>query len=236
VSATALVTGAQRGLGLALCRALHRRGDQVLATCLERTGELEALGVQIIDGIDVSSDAALSTLIPVLETTPPLDPVVSNAGINQGSGGFADADTDAMAREYNVNTLGAVRVVRTVLPFLAPRARIGFVTTGRGALFPRPDPAHGANYGYRLSKASLNVYAGLLAADLRDRGVCVALVHPGVMDTELLRRASGAGGAPMSVPGAVPPDDVAPDVIRHIEELPLERSGAWIAPDGTTLG
>jgi NAD(P)-dependent dehydrogenase (short-subunit alcohol dehydrogenase family) len=230
-----LVTGSQRGLGLELCRALAARGDDVLASCLVATPELRELDVEALPGIDVSSDSAVAGLGAVLRAGPPLDLVISNAGINDNSGGPADADTVAMMHEFSVNTLGAVRVVRTVLPHLSPRARIALITTGRGALFP-PSPAHGANYGYRISKAALNVFGGILAADLRERGICVVLVHPGVLDTDLLRRASGADGVRLSAPGALSADAVAPIVLRRIAELPLERSGAWVAVDGAHIG
>jgi NAD(P)-dependent dehydrogenase (short-subunit alcohol dehydrogenase family) len=189
----------------------------------------------VLPGIDVSCEDAVAGLGAALQAGPPLDLVISNAGINDNSGGPSDADTVAMLHEFSVNALGAVRVVRAALPHLSARARIALVTTGRGALFP-PSPAHGANYGYRISKAALNVFGGLLAADLRERGICVVLVHPGVLDTDLLRGASGAGGARLSALGAVAPGAAAPIVLSRIAELPLERSGAWVAVDGAHIG
>ena len=211
---------------------LVERGDHVLATCIAGNAELRALGVQVVEGIDVSSEECFASLQTVLEAAPPLDMLISNAGVNEGSGGFADADTSAMAREYEVNVLGAVRVVRTALPFLSAGARIAFITTGRGALVSTPTPAAGANYGYRMSKAALNLYAGLLAADLEPRGIRVALLHPGVIDTELLRHATGAGAAALPAVRAAPPDEVAPVLLGRIDKVSAEFSGKWIGLDG----
>jgi NAD(P)-dependent dehydrogenase (short-subunit alcohol dehydrogenase family) len=231
---TTLVTGADRGLGAALAQAAAARGDRVWAACLGDTPEFEPDGVAIIPRIDVTSDAAIERLVPELGDVR-LDRVFSNAGVNLSSGGPGDADTEAMARELNVNVLGAVRVVRTVLPLLAPGARIAFTSTGRGAAYPDPDPAHGMNYGYRITKAALNVYGGLVAQDLAAAGHIVALLNPGPINTALMRRIAAAGGSEIDPESLPAPEDVAPGLLTAVDELAPERSGSWIGPDGTEV-
>jgi NAD(P)-dependent dehydrogenase (short-subunit alcohol dehydrogenase family) len=229
-----LITGADRGLGAALSRAALERGDQVWAACLESNPELTAAGAIVIPGVDVSVDEPMCALAGALGGIE-LDRVISNAGVNESSGGPADADTDRMARELQVNVLGAVRVVRTALPLLAPSARIAFITTGRGAAQDHPVPAGWINYGYRISKGALNVFGALLAEDLRESGFVVALVHPGAINTDLMRRIAAAGGStvdPYSLPS---PDDVAPGVLAAVDALPAEESGSWIGIDGSLV-
>ena len=129
-------------------------------------GEARANSIEVIPGIDVSSDELVAKLAGAVGPHK-IDRLLSNAGINHGSGGPGDADTTKMLNEFNVNVLGGIRVVRTLLPLLAPGARLGFISTGRGAAQVNPDPANGINYGYRITKAGLNMYVALLAQDLR---------------------------------------------------------------------
>jgi NAD(P)-dependent dehydrogenase (short-subunit alcohol dehydrogenase family) len=230
----ALVTGADRGLGAALATALAARGDQVWAACLEPAPALEAHGIRVVPGIDVSRDEAVAGLPPALGPTQ-LDLVISNAGVNESSGGPWDADTDAMAREYAVNVLGGVRVVRTLLPALCAGAKLGFITTGRGAAARAPHPANAMNYGYRMSKGALNVYGALLAQDLRPLGIAVALLHPGPLNTDLMRRIAAAGKSSLD-PAALPsPEDVAPSLLARLDKLTLDDSGRWIDLDGADV-
>jgi NAD(P)-dependent dehydrogenase (short-subunit alcohol dehydrogenase family) len=188
----------------------------------------------VIPGIDVADDVATGRLVEALDGEP-LDRVFSNAGVNLSSGGPGDADTDAMARELNVNVLGAVRVVRTVLPLLAPGARIAFTSTGRGAAYPNPDPANRMNYGYRITKAALNVYGALVARDLAADGYVVALLNPGPINTELMRRIAATGGSSIDPSSLPSPEGVAPGLLAAVEALAPERSGAWIGPDGAEV-
>jgi NAD(P)-dependent dehydrogenase (short-subunit alcohol dehydrogenase family) len=228
---TALVTGADQGIGHALAMALAARGDRVWAGCLEPAPELTAAGVAVVPGVDVCSDAAVARLAEAVADTR-LGLVISNAGINASSGGPWDADTDAMARELQVNVLGAVRVVRTLLPSIAKGGKIGFVTTGRGAAMRDPAPANGMNYGYRISKGALNVFGALLAQDLAPHGIAVVLLHPGAVNTGLMRRMAAAGKSSLD-PSALPlPEEVAPQLLTVLDGVGLDRSGRWLNLQG----
>lgn len=227
--ARALVTGAERGLGLAFCGLLAARGDEVYATCLEPSAELAPLGVTVIEGIDVGSEASVARLATEVRAES-LQLLISNAGVNTHSGGFAGADTGRMVREYEVNALGAVRLVRTLLPKLGRGSKIAMISTGPGAAVPCGAPAGGEHYGYRMSKGALNVYGTTLAEDLRPEGIAVVLLSPGTMDTKHLRDALAASRRDAAVAQA--PDAVAPALVAQIEALTLATSGGWIDARG----
>jgi NAD(P)-dependent dehydrogenase (short-subunit alcohol dehydrogenase family) len=227
---TALVTGTERGLGLAFCRLLAARGERVYATCQKRSAELDALGIDVIEGIDVGRDDSVARLADEVDA-PDLDLVISNAGFNAYSGGFANADPKRMLREYNVNTLGTVRVVRTLLPKLRSGAKLAITSTGAGAAVPCGAPANGEHYGYRMSKGALNVYGSTLAEDLRSDGIAVVLLNPGAMDTKHFRDALRASRSDVGYEPKTA-DDVAPALLARIDELTLETSGRWIDGQG----
>jgi NAD(P)-dependent dehydrogenase (short-subunit alcohol dehydrogenase family) len=136
-----------------------------------------------------------------------------------------------MAREYQVNTLGAVRLVRTLLPKLGRGAKIALISTGPGAAVPCGAPANGEHYGYRMSKGALNVYGSTLALDLRDDGIAVVLLHPGALDTKHFRDALAASRSAAAY-AAKPASAVAPGLLEQIDALTVESSGRWIDEHG----
>ena len=118
--ATWLVTGANRGIGLELARQLHARGDTVIATCRSSSPELDAVGCRVLEGIDVGSDGVGEALDAALEPDETIDVVVNNAGIG-GWDSLERLDLDLARRQYDVNTLGPLRVTLALLPRLAAR-------------------------------------------------------------------------------------------------------------------
>jgi NAD(P)-dependent dehydrogenase (short-subunit alcohol dehydrogenase family) len=229
----ALVAGSERGLGLALCTLLAARGDRVFATCQQRSPELDALGVDVIEGIDVSSDESVARLAEEVDA-PRLELVISNAGVNTYSGGYRAPDPQRMLREYDVNALGAVRLVHTLDPKLGDGAKIAFISTGAGAAVPCDAPAGNEHYGYRMSKGALNVYGASLALDVRERGIAVVLLNPGPMDTKHFRDALAASRSG-AIHQAQPAEAVAPALLAQIDALTLETTGRWIDGRGREL-
>lgn len=228
---TALVTGSARGVGFAVCEALAARGDTVIATCRTLTPQLEQLGVRIVAGIDVGSDAGVAALPDALADER-IDLVVSAAGINEPTADLHDVDTATMAGEYEVNALGAVRVVRAALPSMRDGGKIALVSTGVGASItltgPRPD-----NYGYRMSKAALNLFGAVLARELEPQGIAVAVVSPGLTETDMVRRARAEGRLTRPPSELMSAPDVARMLLARIDELTLATTGRWLNRDGT---
>ncbi len=216
---TALVTGANRGIGLELTRQLRDRGDAVIAACRKPSPELKALGVRVEGNVDVTSDASVGALRDRLRNTP-IDLVVHNAGILSRE--HLDAlDFDAIRRQFEVNALGPLRVTAALLDNLARGSKIGIVTSRMGSI---ADNTSGGYYGYRMSKCAVNMAGVSLARDLKARGIAVALVHPGFVRTEMTGRQ-----------GNVDAKDAARDVLARIDALTLDTSGGFWHASGERL-
>lgn len=216
--ATVLVTGANRGIGLQLCKQFAERGDEVIAVCRETTDELSALGVRVVDGIDVSSGTAVETLRQELDELP-VDILVNNAGILLRDA-FGDIDYDAMAEQYRVNTLGPLRVTEALADNLHEGSKVAIVSSRVGSI---EDNGSGGNYGYRASKAAVNMIGMNLNHELLPRGIAVGLLHPGLVATDM----TGGSG--------IDPADSARGLIERIDELTLQNSGGFWHAEGYTL-
>jgi NAD(P)-dependent dehydrogenase (short-subunit alcohol dehydrogenase family) len=216
--ATVLVTGANRGIGLQLCRQLAARGDEVIAVCRETTDELSELGVRIIDGIDVGSGTAVETLRQELDEQP-IDVLINNAGILLRDS-FGDIDYDAMAEQYRVNTLGPLRVTEALADNLHEGSKVAIVSSRVGSI---ADNSSGGNYGYRASKAAVNMIGTNLMHQLKPRGIAVGILHPGLVATDM----TGGSG--------VDPAESARGLIERIDELTLENTGGFWHAEGYTL-
>ena len=163
-----LVTGADRGIGHALCRAYHARGDDAIAACLGDSEELRALGIRVDPGVDVTSDEAVQGLARRLaDAGTVLDLLINNAGIAERDA-LGALDFDAIRRQLEVNTLGPLRVTEALLDRLKPGSTVAFITSRIGSL---GDNHSGGLYGYRISKCAANMVAVNLAHDLGKRGI-----------------------------------------------------------------
>jgi NAD(P)-dependent dehydrogenase (short-subunit alcohol dehydrogenase family) len=216
---TTLITGANRGIGLELVRQLAARGHEVIAICRKTTPELDALGVRVEAGIDVS-DAGLLADLPKRLGTSRLDCLIANAGILR-SDRLEDLAAKDVLEQFEVNALGSLRTVQALLPRLASGAKVALITSRMGSI---ADNSSGGFYGYRMSKAALNAAGVSLAHDLRPRGIAVALLHPGYVRTEMTGNQGG-----------IAPSDAASQLIARIEALTLETSGTFQHANGEPL-
>ncbi len=213
-----LVTGANRGIGMELCRQLKDRGDEVIAACRTSSPELSNLGVRVEEGLDVAEDAAVDRLARRLEGIR-LDVLVNNAGILERVS-LDDLDLDSIRRQFEVNSLGPLRVTRALVPNLDSGAGVAIVTSLMGSM---TDNSSGGHYGYRMSKAAVNAAGVSLGHDLRRRGISVAILHPGMVSTDM------TGGAGISVTESVR------GLLQRIDELGPENSGTFRHADGRAL-
>jgi NAD(P)-dependent dehydrogenase (short-subunit alcohol dehydrogenase family) len=152
----AVVTGANRGIGLALVLALRQRGEQVVAACRSKSPELVASGAEVVDHVDVSSAAGVARLAEVVGQEP-VSLLINNAGILVWGDELAAPKWEEIIRQFEVNALGALRVTHALLARFDQGAKIAFITSRMGSI---GDNGSGGHYGYRMSKAAMNIAAG----------------------------------------------------------------------------
>ena len=216
---TVLVTGANRGIGLAFVQHYQQRGDRVIAICRQSSTELQHSGAQIIEGIDVSDAEAVASLGKRLAGVT-IDILINNAGILRDER-LGDIDYRTVLEQFEVNAIGPLRVTEALLDNLAKGAKVALITSRMGSV---ADNSSGGRYGYRMSKVALNMAGMSLAKDLAPRGIAVALLHPGYVQTAMV----GFGGD-------ISADASAQRLMERIDQLTLESSGSFWHSNGEVL-
>jgi len=215
-----IVTGANRGIGLALATLLKERGSTVLATCRTRSKALDALGVEVVSGVDVTEQAGIKALVAAVGDRT-VDLLVNNAGILLSSGSLPELDAASIRKQFEVNALAPLLVTAALRPRLAAGSKVALITSRMGSI---DDNGSGGSYGYRMSKAALNMAGKSLALDLQKQSVAVTILHPGMVKTDMI-----AGH------GQVEPLDAARGLLARIDELTLETSGGFFHANGERL-
>jgi NAD(P)-dependent dehydrogenase (short-subunit alcohol dehydrogenase family) len=217
---TWVVTGANRGIGLELARQLKDRGEDVYAACRTPSAELEKLGVHVVAGVDVTNADGAGAAIARALAGKKIDVLLHNAGILVPES-IDSLAADTLRKEYEVNAMGPLLLTKALLSHLAPSAKLAFVSSRAGSI---GDNGSGGLYGYRMSKAALNMGAMSLARDLQPRGVAVVVLHPGFIRTEM------TGGA-----GNDDPPVAARGLIARIDELTLATTARFLHANGQEL-
>ena len=218
--ATVLVTGANRGIGLEYCRQLSVRGDDVIAVCREAGPELESLGIRIEAGIELTDSSAIDELMSRL-LHQSLDGAILNAGILHSTG-LNDLDADAIRRQFEVNALAPLRLASVLSHHLSSGSWIALMTSRMGSI---ADNTSGGSYGYRMSKAALNMAGRSLAVDLKPKGIAVAILHPGLVATRMIN----------FNPNGISPQQSVEGLLERIDALTLETSGSFWHANGDAL-
>lgn len=217
--ATVCITGANRGIGADLARQYRERGDHVVAACRESSDMLRGLGVEVVERVDVTDDAGVSRLVAALDGRA-VDVLINNAGVLSDES-FPDLDFDRIRRQFEVNSLGPLRVTAAVRRNLDRGSKVAIITSRMGSI---EDNTSGGHYGYRMSKAAVNMAGRSLAHDLKDAGVAVVILHPGFVRTDMTGHQ-----------GLVDPHESAAGLIARIDELSLETSGSFRHANGEPL-
>lgn len=217
-----VITGANRGIGLALTRIFSERGDQVLAITRESSAELDDIVDQVVTGVDLTDASAVEGLTTVVAEMcdAHIDVLINNAGVFENET-LDNMDFDQIERQLNVNALAPLRLTTALLPLMAEGSKVANVTSRMGSM---ADNGSGGYYGYRASKAALNAFGKSLAMDLKSRGIAVAQIHPGFVQTRMVNFA-----------GDVTPDEAARGIVARIDELDLRTTGSFWHANGDTL-
>lgn len=213
-----LIIGGNRGIGLELCRQYAARGTRVIATCRNAPGLLCESEVRIIDGVDVASANGIRKLQSELGKIK-LHLLIHNAGILTREN-LDDMDFDRIEKQFIVNTLGPLRVIHALYYNLPSKSKIGIMSSRMGSL---DDNASGDMYGYRISKAAVNAAGVNLARDLKPMEIAVALLHPGLVATDM----TGGKG--------IPPSKAASGIIEVMDKLTPATTGRFWHAEGYEL-
>jgi NAD(P)-dependent dehydrogenase (short-subunit alcohol dehydrogenase family) len=225
----ALVTGANRGIGLEMTRQLLARGDRVVAACRhpgkaldltrlagEHPGRLHVLPVDVAD---VRAIDALAREVAALDLD--IDLLVNNAGMLVEHERFGTIDAKSLRDSFATNAEGAFLVTQALDAQLADKARVVNVSSTLGSI-AQTDSLYSPSYA--MSKAALNMATRLLSIALRERGIVVVSMSPGWVRTDM-----GGAGAP-----AAPADAVA-SMLRVVDHLKPGDSGRFLSQSGETL-
>jgi len=200
--ATALVTGANKGIGHAIAKGLAERGLSVLIGARDpKLGEKAAASLREAGHdaravvLDVTDPASVRAAAEQITADPGrLDVLVNNAGISGPAVHPPDeADMDAVHRVFDTNLYGVIRVTNAMLPLLrrSPAGRIVNISSGTSSMAAMTDPAHyfwnmDASVAYPASKAALNMLTIQYAKRLRDTNILVNAAAPGACATDFL--------------------------------------------------
>jgi NAD(P)-dependent dehydrogenase (short-subunit alcohol dehydrogenase family) len=246
---TALITGSDRGLGLALTHEFSSRGWHVIATCRDpgKATELAAFAhdhpTVSIEPLDVSDDAAIDALAAKLKGQP-IDALINNAGVtgNAGDQALATLNPEEFARVLRVNSYAPLRVSAAFLELVAAskQRKIIGMSSGYGSIASTEKLAaigYPRQYFYAMSKAALNMGLREFAFEAAARQVTTVLLAPGAVDTDMqreLRSQMAKIGKPITAP-VITPAESAHSLVLTIEQLKPEQNGKFLGRDGTEL-
>lgn len=229
-SRTILITGANRGIGLELARRLIADGHSVYGATRSNAPAFDALGGAGRVWLDLADERSIiDALAELAELTPSLDTLVNCAGIDGRELGEADdsrsifsIDTSVLLDVQRINVVGPVITTREALPLLRQgtsplvlnfSSQLGSMTVGANM---------GSDASYCISKAGLNMASLKAAADLRDDGIAVVMLHPGWVSSDM-----GGSAAPMN------PRESAEAIADTMAQLSIADSGRFIKWDNT---
>jgi NAD(P)-dependent dehydrogenase (short-subunit alcohol dehydrogenase family) len=223
-----VITGANRGIGLGLVGACLDRGDEVHATARrpDSATELAALrkkaaGRLSIHPLDVTQEDDARALSKELGKEG-IDVLFNNAGVGEPWNKLDDLDMTALLNRFDINALGPVRVAKALhRQVAAARGKIINITSLMGSI---DDNRSGHAWGYRMSKAALNMATKNMALELEPEGVTVVAVHPGWVKTDM-----GGAQAPVPVGNAVR------NILDLVDHLALKDTGKFFHAEGREL-
>ena len=219
MSKNIVVTGANRGIGLAIVKIFKEQGDNVYALCRQSSKELNDLSVHIITDIDVATDNGIKNMRSALSCIG-IDVLICNAGILRDES-LGDMNVDSIREQFEVNALAPLRVVDTLQCNLNPDGKVAMITSRMGSI---GDNGSGGRYGYRMSKAALNAAAMSLSKDLASQDIAVGIYHPGYVQTDMVNHG-----------GDISANESAGRIVGLINRLTMKETGVFKHSNGEIL-
>ena len=221
---TIVITGANRGIGYAMAKICQQRGDSVYALCRQSSAQLDALGVNVVAQVDIATQAGIDTAVSALSGIS-IDLLINNAGILRDEQ-LSDLNQQTIIEQFNVNALAPLCLSHALLGNLSAGSKIGLITSRMGSI---TDNTSGGRYGYRMSKAALNIAAVSLARDLSADNIAVGIYHPGYVQTEMVNNDGILSNGDISA------DVAAERLIALMDNLTMADSGVFKHSNGETL-
>ncbi len=226
-----LITGSNRGIGLALTRHLLQRGDVVLAAARrpESADALQSLAREyphtlMILPLDVADEESIRRAArEVTQRVDGLDWLINNAGIMYEGEHITNLSADHLAHAFRVNSIGPMLMVKHFLPLLrrGHQPKICQMTSIMGSISLTEG---GGYYSYRASKAALNMLSKILSYEVRGWGITVIIMHPGWVRTRM-----GGAAAPLS------PEESARGIVHVLDRTTLADTGKYLTWEGREL-
>ena len=143
MSQTIVITGANRGIGFAMAKRCHQRGDTVYGLCRQSSPQLDNLGVVIIENVDIATDAGIAQAISALSSTK-IDLLINNAGILRDES-LSQFNKNTIIEQFNVNALAPLAFTQALLDKLSAGSKVAFISSRMGSI---TDNTSGGRYGY----------------------------------------------------------------------------------------
>lgn len=181
----ALITGANKGIGLEFTRQLKAKGYYIIGCCRtpSKADKLHELADEVIK-LDVTSDHDIASLLEILNNRP-IDLLINNAGVSGEQGvTLGKVHRENFINVLNVNCISVVKICDALLPNVqkSEEKNILVISSQMGSISANEQ---GRSYAYRSSKAALNCAMRSFAIDVQSTGVHVLLMHPGWVKTDM---------------------------------------------------
>jgi len=223
-----LITGANRGIGLALTQQYLQRDEQVFATCRQpaEASDLAALDAAYPDQLsvlplDVTDNATIDAAAEIVSgQVEGLDLLINNAGFFPKGESIENLDAETMLYTFHINTVGPIMVIQRFLDLLraGDDAKVVNVSSQLGSLSRNTGKGY---YSYNSSKAALNMLTRVLTYDLRADGITVVTTHPGWVQTDM-----GGKGA------AITPAESAAGLVALADRITMDDTNKFYTWEG----
>jgi NAD(P)-dependent dehydrogenase (short-subunit alcohol dehydrogenase family) len=215
---TVLISGANRGIGLAFAKNYVAKGYNVIATSRSQSEALNGLKVTQMK-LDISSDASIAEFKAKLADIK-IDLLINNAGILYRDI-LKDISREAILEQFNVNAVSPILLTKQLLENLNKDCKVVFISSSMGSIAENGSRGF---YGYRASKTGLNMLVKSLSNDLKDKGIACLALHPGYIKTDMTN-----GNGDME------PDEAVEKMSKVIDQFNMEWTGQFRHRDGREI-